>query len=68
MSHNHEQHSEGHFYRGLFYGVILGVGIAYFLRTKEGQKIKNELFSSGERLIDEFSDRVIEFLEEKPTP
>lgn len=69
MSHNHEhQGNEGHFFKGLFFGVVLGVGLAYFLRTKEGQKVKKELFSAGGEMLDDFSSRVIEFLEEEPTP
>lgn len=67
MSDNHEHH-ESHFYRGLFYGLIIGVGLVYFLKTKEGQKVKQELLSTGEDLFDDFSNRVIEFIEEEPTP
>lgn len=68
MSHDPTPHSENHFYRGLFFGLILGVGVLYFLKTKEGQKVKRELLNASEELIEDLSDRVIEFLEEKPTP
>lgn len=68
MSDNHHQHSEGHFFKGLFFGLIIGVGVTYFLRTKEGQRVKHELLGTGQELFDEVSDRVIEFLEEEPTP
>lgn len=69
MSHNHhEQGSESHFYKGLFFGLVVGVGLAYFLRTKEGQEVKKQLFGKGGDLVDEISTRVIEFLEERPNP
>lgn len=58
---------DNHFFQGLFYGLVLGIGLVYFLKTKEGQKIKKELISSGEEIFDEVSNRVIEFLEEKPS-
>ena len=67
MSDNH-QPSEGHFFKGLFFGLIIGVGVTYFLRTKEGQRVKKELLGTGQELFDEVSDRVIEFLEEEPNP
>lgn len=68
MSHNHNfnEGSEGHFYKGLFFGLVLGVGLVYFLKTKEGQRLKQELLSSGEELLDDLSEKVIEFLEDKP--
>ena len=71
MSHDHDHHqggSGGHFYKGLFFGLILGVGLAYFLKTKEGQEVKRQLLGKGEDLVDEVSSRVIEFLEQEPTP
>ena len=68
MSYHEHGNSESHFYKGLFFGAILGVGLAYFLRTKEGQEVKRQLLGKSEDLIDEISNRVIEFLEEEPTP
>lgn len=68
MSHHEHQNTEGHFYKGLFFGLVLGVGLAYFLKTKEGQEVKEQLFGKGGDLVDEISGRVIEFLEEQPNP
>ncbi len=69
MSHNHDHINSGsHFFKGLFFGMVLGVGLAYFLKTKEGQKVRKELFQAGGEIIDDFSSRVIEFLEEEPAP
>ena len=68
MSADHQHHSEGHFFKGLFFGLIIGVGVTYFLRTKEGQRVKKELLGSGQELLEDVSERVIEFLEEEPTP
>ena len=67
MSDNHH-HSEGRFFKGLFFGLIIGVGVTYFLRTKEGQRVKNELLGVGQEIFDDVSDKVIEFLEKEPTP
>ncbi len=66
--HDHSGGSEGHFYKGLFFGLIVGVGVAYFLKTKEGQEVKRQLLGKGSDLVDEISSRVIEFIEEQPTP
>lgn len=44
---------EGGFYKGLFYGVVLGLGLVWFLGTKEGKKVKTELLSKGEDLLNE---------------
>ncbi len=68
MSDNHPSSSDGHFFKGLFFGLIIGVGVTYFLRTKEGQRVKKELLGTGQELFEEVSEKVIEFLEEEPTP
>jgi hypothetical protein len=67
MSHNHENHSESHFYRGLIFGAVLGIGLVYFLKTKEGQKVKRQLLGKGEELLEDFSEQVIEFLDAEPS-
>ena len=47
--HNHSGESEGHFYKGLFFGVILGVGLVWFFGTKSGK----ELIKTARKRIDE---------------
>ncbi len=50
-SDQNDQGNEGNFYKGLFYGVVLGLGLVWFLGTKEGRKVKNELLGRGEDLL-----------------
>lgn len=51
-----ENHEAG-FYKGLFYGVVLGVGLIWFLGTKEGKKVKEELLDRGENLLNKAAER-----------
>ncbi len=51
-------HSENNFYKGLFYGVVLGLGLVWFLGTKEGRKVKNELLSKGEEFINSAGQKI----------
>ena len=46
--HNHSE-GEGHFYKGLFFGAILGVGLVWFLGTRSGK----ELIKTARKRIDE---------------
>ncbi len=62
---DHNHNGGGGFGNGLFLGILLGVGIAMFLKTKEGQRIKKQLFFTGEEMLDDVSERVIEFLEDR---
>ena len=48
---NQHNHNENNFYKGLFYGVVLGLGLVWFLGTKEGRKVKDELLTKGEEFI-----------------
>lgn len=48
---NDDEHHEGGFYKGLFYGVVLGLGLVWFMGTKEGKKVKEEIFKRGEELL-----------------
>ncbi|HSX58482.1 MAG TPA: hypothetical protein VLE47_04410 [Candidatus Saccharimonadales bacterium] len=59
-------HSSGNFGQGLFLGILVGVGLAMFLSTKEGERVKKRLLSGGEEILDDFSEKVIEFIEEAP--
>jgi hypothetical protein len=69
--HNHSGESEGHFYKGLFFGAILGVGLVWFFGTKSGK----ELIKTARKRIDEaismepgMEDYEEELASEPPTP
>lgn len=34
---------EGHFYKGLFFGLLLGVGLIWFLNSDSGKKLTRDL-------------------------
>ncbi len=59
-------HNDTGFHKGLFYGVLLGVGLIWFLGTKEGKKIKEEVLSKGEDLLTQASETIEATLEEIP--
>ena len=55
---NHDDHNGNNFYKGLFYGVVLGLGLVWFLWTKEGRKAKEELLSKGEEFINQAGKKI----------
>lgn len=59
-----DQNNDGGFHKGLFYGMILGVGLVWFLGTKEGKKIKDELLNRGQNLLDQAENKLETALEE----
>lgn len=60
-----ENHNDGGFHKGLFYGMLLGIGVVWFLGTKEGKKIKEEILSGGEDFLNKASETIEATLEEK---
>ncbi len=34
-----ENNQEGHFYKGLFFGLLIGVGLVWFLNSESGKEI-----------------------------
>lgn len=46
---NDHGESEGHFYKGLFFGVVVGVGLSLFLNSDTGK----ELVKKARKKIDE---------------
>ncbi len=58
MAEYNHNHNENNFYKGLFYGVVLGLGLVWFLGTKEGKKVKEELLSKGEEFINQSGQRL----------
>ena len=48
----------GEFYKGLFFGVLLGVGLIWFLGTKEGEKLKKELGEKGDEFLDKAKESI----------
>lgn len=65
INHNDREHDvDGKFYKGLFYGLMLGVGLVWFLGTKEGKKIKEQLTDKGEDFIDKAKETIDKNLSE----
>ncbi|MEX0616192.1 MAG: hypothetical protein WD231_00090 [Candidatus Woykebacteria bacterium] len=61
---NHNVDREGDFYKGLFFGLLLGVGLVWFLGTKEGEKIKKQLADKGEEFVDRARESIDKALSE----
>ncbi len=63
----HHNHGENNFYKGLFYGVVLGLGLVWFLGTKEGRKVKGDLLSKGEEFINQAGQKIENLPDEDET-
>jgi len=63
MDHNHED-EDGNFYKGLFFGTLLGVGLLWFLGTKEGKKLKKQITEKGEDFIEMAQENIDQVLSE----
>ena len=61
---NDQNNGDGGFYKGLVYGALLGLGIAWFLGTKEGKNINREIAEKGEEFIEKAKESINESLEE----
>lgn len=57
MNHNYED-EDGKFYKGLFYGALLGIGLVWFLGTKEGKKIKKQITEKGEEFVEKAQENI----------
>ena len=60
-SSNHDN-GDGGFYKGLFFGALLGIGLIWFLGTKEGSRVKKELVEKGEEVLARAKETVDEAL------
>ena len=63
MSSNRNNNDDG-FYKGLVYGALIGVGLAWFLGTKEGKKVKKQISDKSEEFIDKAKEKVDAALED----
>lgn len=63
MDHNHGD-EDGKFYKGLFFGALLGIGLIWFLGTKEGKKIKKQVTEKGEEFIEKAQENIDSALSE----
>ena len=59
-----EGSDDGNFYKGLFFGVLLGIGLIWFLGTKEGEKLKKELGEKSEEFLDKAKESADKALSE----
>lgn len=66
MNHNAQfnNQEEGNFYKGLFFGVLLGVGLVWFLGTKEGKKLKEQLSEKSEEFVERGKESIDKALSE----
>lgn len=63
MDHNYGD-EDGNFYKGLFFGTLLGVGLLWFLGTKEGKKLKKQITEKGEDFIEMAQENIDQVLSE----
>ncbi len=63
MDHNHGD-EDGKFYKGLFFGALIGVGLVWFLGTKEGEKIKKQITEKGEEFVEKAQENIDSALSE----
>ena len=61
-----DSNNDGSFHKGLFYGLVLGVGLVWFLGTKEGKKVKEELLNRGQNFLDQAENKLETVLEADP--
>jgi gas vesicle protein len=64
MSDHYHHDNQGSFLNGLILGAIIGVGVAFFLSTKKGKELANEISEKGLSLLDDVEDTVAEVEEE----
>lgn len=66
MNHSgqNNNHEDGGFYKGLFFGLLLGVGLIWFLGTKEGKKLKEQVSERGEEFVEKAKESIDEALSE----
>ena len=43
---------------GLFFWILLGVGLIWFLGTKEGKKIKKQITEKGEEFVEQAQESI----------
>ena len=64
-----ENNQEGHFYKGLFFGLLIGVGLVWFLNSEGGREIvKKARKKIDEALAQEPGMADYEFEEEEVGP
>ncbi len=66
MNHNPQNinQEDGNFYKGLFFGLIFGIGLVWFLGTKEGKQLKEQLSSKGEEFVERGKESIDKVLSE----
>lgn len=60
--------NDGHFHRGLFYGILIGLGVAWLFGTSEGKKLRNQIVNKSEELLNSASEKVEELDEDFSNP
>ncbi|OGY26088.1 MAG: hypothetical protein A2134_03035 [Candidatus Woykebacteria bacterium RBG_16_39_9b] len=56
-NNNHET-NESHFYKGLFFGLLLGIGAVWFMRTETGKKLKDKLQKQGDDMSENLKRKI----------
>lgn len=59
-----KSNGEDGFYKGLVYGALLGLGLAWFINTKEGKKFKKQINAKSEEFLDKTKERIETALED----
>lgn len=63
MSNDQNKGDDG-FYKGLVYGALIGIGLVWFLNTKEGKRVKKQLSDKGEEYIEKAREKIDSALED----
>ncbi|MDP2671849.1 MAG: hypothetical protein Q8P13_05335 [bacterium] len=57
MSKDSEERSDGIF-KGLLFGVLLGVGLSWFFSTPQGKEFKKKLEKEGNKILDQTKEKL----------
>lgn len=65
MSEHHHYHSSGGgFLQGFLLGGLIGAGLVFFLGTKRGKEIADEIKEKGLSIVDDFDELLEELTED----
>ena len=59
-----KSNGEDGFYKGLVYVILLGVGLNWFINTKEGKRLKKQINARSEEFLDKTREKIDQALED----
>ncbi|MBI2036302.1 YtxH domain-containing protein [Candidatus Microgenomates bacterium] len=66
MSDHHHHNNGSGFLNGLLLGALVGAGLVFFLGTKRGKELADEIKEKGLSVFDDFEDVFSEIEEDAP--